>query len=291
MNGRPTVHLEIAIWLTQPTPSNILAGLLLEYVANRLGKFMANLIGYAYQNGTIEFDRNDNPWAFRRLDGELKEGQENRIRFDPSVAPVVIQPSPNVKADTLTWLNDAQEVIQSASVVYLQRTEKSLRFRLAIHTLSPEKSLITIGSNAEFQHFAASRLNKIQSIYAKRSAGFQFDIEKMLVRDRDLTRTFPGLELSCRMRPRTADGIECLGFDATGANAHAELVQWRAEVADGQVGKLSLNEERVRISVSNYLHPITLCEELHPETKCRWFLFSPESVKAWLERARKKKRA
>ena len=252
---------------------------------------MPNLIGYAYQTGTIEFDRKDNPWAFRRLDDELKHGQENRIRFDPQVAPVLIYPSPNVKPDSLPWLTAAQEVIQSASVVYLQRTETTLRFRLAIHKLSPEKSLITIGSQAELQHFAAERLNKVQSLYALRHDGFQFDIEKVVVRDRDLTQSFGNLELSCRIRPRTSDGVACLGFDATGTNSHAHITQWRSSIDNGQVGKLSLTEERIKMVMTNYLHPLTLCEEYHPDTKCRWFLFSPALVHTWLERARKKKRA
>jgi hypothetical protein len=246
---------------------------------------MPNLIGYAYQTGTIEFDRKDNPWAFRRLDDEMKQGQENRIRFDPKVAPVEVRPSPNVDPASLKWLEGTQQLLQTASMVYLQRTENTLRFRLAIHQISKDKSLVTIGSQAELIHYAAEHWNKIHTMYALRHIGFQFDIDRLVVRDRDLDKSFGKVEVHCRIRP-PVDGKEMrLGFDCTGTNSHADLISWRATVDEGVVGKLAMNEDRIALNVTNYQSPFSFCDEYHPDTHYRWYLFSQETVKRWYDKA------
>lgn len=250
---------------------------------------MLNLVGYAYQSGTIEFGAPENPWAFRRMADELKAGQENRIRFDPSLAPVVIQPSPNADEKQLPWLADAQQVIQSASIVYLQRTETALRFRQAIHQLTPHKQIVTIGSLAELQHFAATQLHCVHSLYAYRHDVFQFDIEKCIVRDRDLATEHSSFELSCRIKPRLSDGEDCVGFDATGTNSQGDLISWRTTVAENSIGKFAPAESRIKLLMTNYHHPFTFCVEYHPETKCRWYLFSPDIVKQWIDKSRKAK--
>lgn len=250
---------------------------------------MLNLVGFAYQSGTIEFGQTENPWAFRRMADELKSGQENRIRFDPALAPVVIQPSPNVDAKQLPWLADVQQVLQSASTVYLQRTENALRFRQAIHQLTPHKQIVTIGSLSELQHYANTHLHRIHSLYAFRHDVFQFDIEKAIVRDRDLQRECTHFELSCRIKPRLSDGVACLGFDATGANSQGDLISWRTTVEDHTIGKFSPAEDRIKLLFTNYQHPFTFCVEYHPETKCCWYLFAPQIVQQWLERSRKTK--
>ncbi len=250
---------------------------------------MLNLVGFAYQSGTIEFGQNENPWAFRRMADELKSGQENRIRFDPALAPVLIQPSPNIHEKQLPWLADVQQVLQSASTVYLQRTATALRFRQAIHQLTPHKQIVTIGSLAELQHYANTHLHRIHSLYALRHDVFQFDIEKAIVRDRDLTQECSSFDLTCRIKPRLSDGAACLGFDATGANSQGDLITWRATVENHSVGKFSPAEDRIKLLFTNYQNPFTFCVEYHPETKCCWYLFAPQIVQQWLERSRKTK--
>lgn len=246
---------------------------------------MPNLIGYAFQSGTIEFDRKDNPWAFRRLDDEMRQGQENRIRFDPKVAPVEIRPSPNVPAESLAWLEPTQRLLQTATIVYLQRTEDSLRFRLAIHQLSKEKALVTIGSQAELLHYAAEHWSKIHTLYAFRHIGFQFDIDRFVVRDRDLGQNFPRMELYCRIRPPMEGRDMRLGFDCTATNSHADLLHWRGTVDEGEIGKLAMSENRIALQIANYMSPISFCDEYHPDTRYRYYLFSQETVKRWSEKA------
>jgi hypothetical protein len=252
---------------------------------------MSKLIGYAYQTGVVEFESKENPWAFRMMEGELKAGQEHRIRFDPSIAPVEIRPSPNAPKDSMPWLESFAHRVQTASVVYLHRSESILRFRQAIHHLSPDRNLITIGSQAELQEFMDERMAMAQTLYAMRHGAFQFDIDKVIIRERDQEKSFQTMDLVCRVKTHHPAGEVQLGFDATGSNSHAELMQWRTSMKEGEVGKFSMTENRIRLVVINYIHPLTLCEEFHRETKCRWYLFSPETVKTWLERVKKIKHA
>ena len=250
---------------------------------------MANLIGHAHQAGSIVFERRDNPWAFRRLDDELKSGQENRIKFDPSIAPVLIEPSPNTKAESIPWLSDIQSILQSASFVYLQRTDDSLRFRQSVFHLGEGQSLITLGSAAELQHFAAEHWTKLSHIYALRYNGFRFDIEKAVAHDRDRSHTFERIEIQNRLVVNPNDGVTHFTFDATGSTAHVDLITWRASVADGEVGRFAPSNRRISLLATNFTQPFSFCSEYHAEFKSHWYLFSPKMVNSWIKKMNRKK--
>jgi hypothetical protein len=250
---------------------------------------MANLLGFAHQSGTIVFGKRENPWAFRRMDDEMKSGQENRIKFDPSIAPVVIEPSPNCKLTDLPWLDQARLLLQSAETVYLQRSDDVLRFRQAVHHVTRDQTLITLGSTAELQHFSAERWVKLSHFYATRRDGFRFDIEKIVARDKDQDQAFERFEVQCRLVVNPESGVTTVTFDATGSNAHLDLISWRSSVADGQVGRFAPTNGRMCLTLGNFKQPFSFCEEYHDDFKSRWYVFGPAVVKALIEKLKKKR--
>ncbi len=250
---------------------------------------MANLIGFAHQSGTIVFARRENPWAFRRLDDELKTGQENRIKFDPSLAPVVIEPSPKCNVKEMPWLEEIQMLLQTAGFVYLQRSDDLLRFRQAVHQVSEGHKLITLGTQAEVQHFATENWTKLSHFYAAKRDGFRFDIEKIVARDKEQQQEYERLELQCRLSTNPVNGITTVTFDATGSHAPLDLVNWRSTVANGEVGRFVPTNSRISLTLGNFKHPFTFCEEYHNDFKSRWFLFGPTIIKSWIDRVKKKK--
>lgn len=250
---------------------------------------MPNLIGHAHQVGTIVFERQDNPWAFKRLDSELKSGQENRIRFDPSIAPVLIEPAPNTDPASLPWLEDVQSMLQTASHIYLQRTEQLLRFRQAIYHVDQDKTLITIGSLGELQHFAAEHWSRVSHVYALRHDGFRFNIERAVTHDKDQGQSQDRMEILARLVFGPRDENLHLTFDATGSNAHVELISWRNTVDEGTVGRFAPAGHRISLNFTSFSQPFTFCDEYHPEFKSHWYLFAPKTVKQWIQRLKRKR--
>ncbi len=250
---------------------------------------MTKLIGHAFQSGTITFGRRQNAWAFRRLDAELKSGQENRIVFNPALAPVIIEPSPNTTEEELPWLESVRSMLALASVVYVERRDDLLRFRQAIHNVGQHERIITLGTAAEVNHFAETNWHKLSHFYATRREGFRFDLEKLVAKDKDQNRSFDVIELSARLgaNPDTSDMQ--LTFDATGANTHNDLILWRKTVEDGQCGRFCNEALRVALSVTNFKQPVSFCEEYHPDFKSRWFLFDQKTLHNWLAKSKKKR--
>jgi hypothetical protein len=249
---------------------------------------MANLIGFAHQSGTIVFGRRENPWAFRRMDDEMRTEQQNRVKFDPSLAPVVIEPSPNCDVGELPWLDDVRRLLESAQFVFLQRNEDLLRFRRAVHQIDPQKLLITLGTQTELEHFAAEHWTKLSHFYASRRDGFRFDIEKVVARDKDQQQPFEPLEIHGRLGAHPESGEMMVTFDATGSNAPLDVISWRSTVADGESGRFAPANARISLSISNFKQPYTFCQEYHDDFKSNWFLFDPTTVRSWTERANKR---
>jgi hypothetical protein len=249
---------------------------------------MANLIGFAHQSGGIVFGRRENPWAFRRMDDELKSGQENRIKFDPSLAPVVLEPSPNSNVKEMPWLEETRLLLQTAKMVYLQRSEDLLRFRQSVHQLTDDQKLITLGSQTEVHHFTCENWRQLSHFYATKRDGFRFDIDKVVARDKDQTGKFDHLEIQSRLGPHPDSGLSIITFDATGSNVHIDLITWRKTVADGESGRFSPTNGKISLAVANYRRPFTFCEEYHSDFKSRWFIFTPSTVQSWIDRVKRK---
>ncbi len=223
------------------------------------------------------------------MDDELKSGQENRIKFDPSLAPVMLEPSPNCNVKEMPWLEETRLLLQTAGFVYLQRSDDLLRFRQSVHHLTKDQTLVTLGSQAEVQHYASENWSKLSHFYAARRDGFRFDIEKIVARDKDQSQKFDQIEIQSRLGTNPGTGLTNVTFDATGSNAHIDLIAWRATVADGQVGRFVPTNGRIALALSNFKRPFTFCEEYHDDFKSRWFMFAPATVKTWIDRVKKKK--
>jgi len=110
------------------------------------------LIGYAYETGRIDFKREDNPWAFGRIDSGMKQSQKDRIRLDPSQAPLEILSAPTNKEEP-GWIADMTGVLLSAESIYLQYKAgvEVLRFRRANHGAGKNRTFITLGNQEEME--------------------------------------------------------------------------------------------------------------------------------------------
>ncbi len=252
---------------------------------------MPTLIGQAFQSGTITFSHAQNAWAFKRLDAELKEGQENRIVFSPSMAPVSVEPSSNTAEKDLPWLSRTRELLASASAVYLQRSDGLLRFRRALHQVDPGQTIVTLGSPQEVALYAAEHWQKISHFYATRREGFRFDFEKLVVRDKDRAQKFERIEIIARLGVGSADGALHLTFDATGATVHNDLILWRKSTEDGQTARFGQDASRVALQIGNYKQPVSFCDEYHEDFKSHWYLFDAKTLQTWLAKIQKKRHA
>ena len=110
---------------------------------------MVTLKGIAYRSGNIEFGRQENEWAFARIDSELRSGQEDRIRLNPALAPVELRTCSDQAEHQLPWLESFQRTIQSAEAIYLQKHDGYLRFRKAIHPAGNNRRYITLSGQEE----------------------------------------------------------------------------------------------------------------------------------------------
>src|SRR5207344_1445884 len=119
----------------------------------------------------------------------------------------------------LPWLEETRLLLQTAGFVYLQRSDDVLRFRQAVHHLTKDQTLVTLGSQAEIQHYASEHWGKLSHFYAARRDGFRFDIEKVVARDKDQALTFDRLEIQSRLGTNPGSGVTNVTFDATGSNA------------------------------------------------------------------------
>ena len=252
---------------------------------------MPTLIGQAFQSGTITFSQGQNAWAFRRLDAELKEGQENRIVFSPAVAPVTLEPSANTSEKELPWLPRIRELLATSSAVYLQRADGLLRFRQALHQVGPGQTIVTLGSPQEVAQYARDHWQKISHFYATRREGFRFDFEKLVVRDKDHSQSFDRIEIAARLGVHPPDGSLQLTFDATGSMVHNDLILWRKKTEDGQSARFGVETARVALQLTNYKQPISFCDEYHEDFKSHWYLFDAKILQAWLVKLRKKRQA
>ena len=159
------------------------------------------LIGYAYETGRIDFKREDNPWAFERIDAGMKQSQKDRIRVDPSQAPLEILSAPTNKTEP-AWISEIEELLLSADSIYLQYKAgvEVLRFRRANHDAGKNRTFVTLGNQDEFNLFASEHWQRIRYLYAERRfAAFCFDINTMFSHKSNFTEPTKRLELVTRL--------------------------------------------------------------------------------------------
>ena len=127
------------------------------------------LIGYAFSTGRIDFTREDNPWAFARIDAGMKQSQKDRIRLDPSQAPIELRSAPINGDDVPEWMESMEEVLRASDSIYLQYKQSGvLRFRRANHDAGRHRTFITLGNQDEVDLYANENWQNIRYLYAQR---------------------------------------------------------------------------------------------------------------------------
>jgi len=251
---------------------------------------MISLKGIAYSSGAIEFTRAENPWAFQRMDVGLKSGQEKRIVFKPEVAPIEIAVSSNIAEKDIPWIERTRKLLLTADTVYLQRLEDKLRFRQAVHEVELNQNLITLGSQAEVEEYAAQHWQRLTYLFAFRHGGFRFDISNMVCREKESEQATERVEISARQVADNTDALPKVTFDATGSTANMHIVGWRSSVKEEESGKFALDGGYITLSVGNVKQPLTFCHDYRATLKSHTYIFEGEKMDLRLKRVLKRRR-
>ncbi len=238
------------------------------------------LIGDAYSSGRIDFTREDNPWAFARIDSGMKKSQKDRIRVDPSQALIELR-SAESNEETPVWMEQMQDVLRAADSMYLQYKESSgvLRFRRANHAAGKNLTFITLGNQDEFDLYANDHWQKIRYLYAARRAGaFCFDVSTMFTHKTNQSETTRRIELVARLDTLHDSGEPQFTFDSTGSQASVEIIEWRGSVKEGDIGRYAPEAAHLEISVRSVNRPFTFLHEDRVEFHNHSYTFSGDQM-------------
>ena len=238
------------------------------------------LIGYAFSSGRIDFTREDNPWAFARIDAGMKQSQKDRIRVDPSQAPVELR-SAESNEEPPQWLEHMEEVLRSAESMYLQYKDSSgvLRFRRANHDAGKHRTFITLGNQDEFDLYASENWSNIKYLYAVRRFGaFCFDVNTMFSHKSKSPSGTRRIELAARLDTFHPSGDPQFTFDSTGSTASVDIIEWRGTVKEGEVGRYAPDDSHLDILVSKVNRPFTFLHEDRVEFSNHSYTFSGEKM-------------
>jgi hypothetical protein len=225
---------------------------------------MVTLKGIAYRSGNIEFGREENKWAFARIDSELRSGQEDRIRLNPALAPVELRTFSNQAEHQLPWLASFQRTIQSAESIYLQKHDGYLRFRKAIHQAGNNRRYITLSGQEEVDAFAREFWQRIRYFFATRRDIVRCDISRLITMKPTLECETRPLEVKARLEIGPTNE-PVVTFDASGGNAVVQLVDWRSTVKEGEKGRFFPEEHHIELTVNQVHQPFTFLEEMRED--------------------------
>lgn len=250
------------------------------------------LIGHAFLKGRIDFTREDNPWAFSRIDSGMKESQADRIRVDPSQATVELRSAPVNKGEVPEWMEEMEQILRSADFMYLQYKSGVLRFRRATHVINSEKQFVTLGNQDEFDLYAEEHWQRIRYLYAFRRPGaFCFDVNTMITHRSTNDEKTKKIEMPARLDLHSPDGEPKITFDSTGYTATVEIVEWRGTVKEGEVGRYAPDNSHIEFTVSQITQPFTFLHEDRQEFKNHSYTFSGSKMQSQLKRTVKRKLA
>lgn len=242
-----------------------------------------------YASGNIDFPREQNGWAFDRMQG-MRSDQEKRVVVHPEIAPLEFARAAGVEKEKTGWLEPLQEMLNASSAVNLLRRPEALRLRKAVFELDKHSRIVTLVSQEAFEEFSQEHWNRIAFFYAYRHDGFRFDISTMIsMKDRESARE-KNMELTTRVVDGVHGKLPCVTFDATGAAAHVNIVEWRASVAEGQTGRFKLDDTRIHIVMPKMRAPLTFLYERREEFGNHSYQFSGERIESELKRLIKKRR-
>ena len=243
---------------------------------------MVTLKGIAYRSGNVEFGRQENEWAFARIDSELKSGQEDRIRLNPALAPVELRTCSNQPEHQLPWLASFQRTIQSAEAIYLQKHEGYLRFRRAIHPAGKNRRYITLSGQEEVDAFAREFWRKIRYFFATRRDIVRCDISRLITMKPAFPDETRPLEVKARLEVGSPDEPH-VTFDASGGNTVVQLVEWRSTVKEGEKGRFYPEEHHIELTVNQVHQPFTFLEELREDFGNYSYSFADKSLRKSFE--------
>lgn len=244
-----------------------------------------NLIGHAYATGRIDFSRELNPWAFQRIDAGMKKSQRDRILVDPSQVEIELQSAPINGDDAPTWMRETEILLSTADSIYLQHKNNVLRFRVANLGAGKDRRFITLGTQDEFDQFAAMNFQRIRYLYAQRRPNaFCFDIHTLISHRLDSELETTRLELELRLDQLHESGKPQLALDATGSSAPLEIIEWRGNVKEGETARYSPEDRHVVVSVRNVNRPFTILHEDRKEFKSHSYTFNGEKMEKLHER-------
>ena len=243
------------------------------------------LIGYAFESGRIDFTREDNPWAFARIDSGMKQSQKDRIRMDPSQAPIELRSAPINNGEAPEWMAHMEEVLRSSDSIFLQFKSGVLRFRRANHDAGSNRTFITLGNQDEVDLFASEHWQNIKYLYATRRVGaFCFDVSTMFTHKTDFTEKTDRLELQVRLDTLHDSGHPQFTFDATGSGASVDIIDWRGSVKEGEIGRFAPEGVHLEFEVRNVHRPFTFLHEDRIEFRNHSYTFSGDKMISHFER-------
>ena len=248
------------------------------------------LIGHAFQSGRIDFLREDNPWAFARIDAGMKQSQRDRILVDPTQAPVELVSAPVNEGEDPEWMEETEQVLRSVDSMYLQFKNGVLRFRRANHDIDKLRQFVTLGTQEEFDLYASEHWKRIRYLYALRRTGaYCFDVHTMITHRTTMQEKTQRVELPARLDLFDPSGEPQITFDSTGSAASVEIVEWRGTVKEGEIGRYSPEKSHVEFSVNQVSRPFTFLHEDRQEFHNHSYTFAGDKMRQQLKRLVKKK--
>ena len=245
------------------------------------------LIGQAFNSGRIDFHRKENPWAFKRIDAGMKQSQADRIRLDPSKAPIELV-SAEINGDQIpSWLERLERVLKTADSIYLQYKAGVLRFRMASHDAGKNRTFVTLGNQDEFNLYSANNWQNLRYMYASRGTAqtsFCFEVQTLITHRKGSEEYADRFEVQARMDNLIENAKPRLIVDATGSGASVDLIEWRGTVREGETGRYSADNKRIVFSVREVNRPFTLLHENRVEFNSDSYTFGANKVVPLLDR-------
>lgn len=250
------------------------------------------LLGHAFVKGRIDFTREDNPWAFQRIDAGMKQSQADRIHVDPTQASLELCTAPSDHGAIPDWMAEMQDILRSSDSIYLQYKNGVLRFRRATHFAGTNRQFVTLGNQDEFDLYAHEHWQRIRYLYAMRRPGaFCFDVNTMITHRSNSHDQTKRIEIPARIDLTSASGRPQVTFDSSGYHASVEIVEWRGSVKEGEVGRYAPENSHIEFTVTQVHRPFTFLHEDRSEFHNHSYTFSGEKMRDQLRRMVKKKLA
>ena len=239
---------------------------------------MKPIVGTVFETGRIDFSRKDNAWVFDMIDGSLKDNQRDRIRFDPSQAPVQLKSAPINEGGEPEWMAGIERSLKTADSIYLQFRKGILRFRLAIHQAAKHHQFVTLGTQEEVDLFCEKHWQNVRYFYALRRDVFQFVVNTMITHKGGSEPSPESIAISGRVDYQTDTNRPMVVFDSTGSSAAVEIVEWRSKVREGEVGRFDPANTKVLFNLRAATRPLTLMHEDRVEFKNHAFTFGGDKM-------------